>query len=237
MKVNFNITTAILIGVIALFAWLWLSKSPEVIQDTTKEKELLEQLKQRDSLLAASTFKIDSVKSLLAIEITNRTKLAKDYKNLKVKYDARIKIIDGQFIKDDIELFKRDFLAESEEETDYPIAQISEGDTNIVIIPAQLKFANRKSATVVFLTSKVSNIETKVESLEKSLLHESEINKENVATIELYKLNSQTYTDLIVEKDKTIEYNLKVAKKEKRKAIVTTGIVGVVSGLILSIFI
>jgi len=119
----------------------------------------------------------------------------------------------------------------------YPVAQVNNGDTTIIITPAQLKFANKESAKVVYLSKKTFTLETVVTSLEKSLVLQEAINVENDNKLKNYMINIESYTIIIDEKNKTIEDNIKAAKKEKRKAILTSGIVGIIGGLVLSIFI
>jgi molybdopterin biosynthesis enzyme MoaB len=87
------------------------------------------------------------------------------------------------------------------------------------------------------LSKKTFTLETVVTSLEKSLVLQEAINVENDNKLKNYMINIESYTIIIDEKNKTIEDNIKAAKKEKRKAILTSGIVGIIGGLVLSIFI
>jgi len=121
-------------------------------------------------------------------------------------------------------------------QTTYPIAQVIGNDTNIIITPSQLKYANRQVAKVTFLINRTITLVKSIEELNKTLKFDSIIIAEKENKIVNYNISTTNYTSIIELKDKTIAYNLKIAKKEKRKAIITSGIVGIIGGLIISIF-
>jgi len=122
-------------------------------------------------------------------------------------------------------------------QTSYPIVQVIDGDTVIVITHAQLKFANRESAKVVHLTKRIYTYEVVITTLEQSLALQKMIADENEKKMKNYMIGADSYLSIIEEKNTTIQDNIKAARKQKRKAVLTSTIVGVIAGLVLSIFI
>jgi len=113
MKLNLNITHIILIAIGALFLWLYLSKTPEVIQDTSNEIKLLRTIEIQDSLLFVSNLKIDSISVELSVTLKEKEMAEKQLKILNGEHDEQINIINSQSIIDDINLFRANFLSDS----------------------------------------------------------------------------------------------------------------------------
>jgi len=111
MKVN--ITSLILLALIMLFFWLWISDTPEVIIDDTKEKELMEIIRLKDLEINKSNTVIDSVNILLHLSIVEQEKIQKELNMINIKYDEEINTINNQFINADIEWFLSNYLSDS----------------------------------------------------------------------------------------------------------------------------
>lgn len=116
----------------------------------------------------------------------------------------------------------------------YPIAQVIDGDTIVLITPIQLKYANTKIIQVDYLSKKVITLEEFKLNLEKSIKLKDVIIDESRKQLNLYNQNVESYIKLIEDKDNTIKTNIKQAKKDKFKAIVTTGLIGILVGIGLS---
>jgi hypothetical protein len=113
MKLNLDITHVILIVVGALFFWMYLSKTPEVIQDATNETKLLKTIEMQDSLLFVSNFKIDSIGEKLSVALREKEIAEKKLEILNNEHNEEIDDIDNQFITADINLFRTNFLSSS----------------------------------------------------------------------------------------------------------------------------
>jgi len=119
----------------------------------------------------------------------------------------------------------------------YPTAQVIKGDTVILITPLQLKFVNRKILTVNYLTKANKGLSEANVTLSKEVDLQIAKGSSLLTQIESYKISSQAYSKLIEDKQKEILFNQKQSKKKKRKATLVSLGIGVIAGLILSIFI
>lgn len=122
-------------------------------------------------------------------------------------------------------------------QTFYPTAKIINGDTVVLISPLQLKFVNRQTLSLKYITKQnhlLQNINT---TLLNSLDLQNEINKQQASKVAGYKIGLSTYSAIIEENHNLIIEQKKISKKKSRKKVITATIIGVIVGLVGSIFI
>jgi hypothetical protein len=114
MKIN--IINIILISIIALFVWLWLSKptTTTTIIQNTKTDSLLKVIELNNIV----QIKTDSIIDSLKLELIKKTIVYKvavnDLKQLNIDYEKQIENINTQSITSDIEQFRANFLPNSQ---------------------------------------------------------------------------------------------------------------------------
>lgn len=104
-----NIRDIIFLALIGLFVWLWLTKSTEVIDSSTIDEELLEQLTISHNKIIRSDTIIDSLTLVITKgqERQMLTELA--LKNLSKAYEKQVESISDNSVLDDIRLFSAEY--------------------------------------------------------------------------------------------------------------------------------
>ena len=107
--------------------------------------------------------------------------------------------------------------------------------TNILISPAQLKFANTKIAESKYLTERTERMKTVIDNYNNNLRLQAEytweLQNENKAIQEQMK----AYKNIIDIQADDVKTKKKKARKEKIRAIFISGGVGIIIGLVISI--
>ncbi len=104
-----KILTPILITIIVILSYLWLTKSPEVVYDTSKLDSLSIQIKNNEIKLSESLYVIDSLEYQIQEIVQQREDLAHQMAVYKTNYENQLKIIDSGSIADDIDFFSSRF--------------------------------------------------------------------------------------------------------------------------------
>ena len=104
-----KILVPILIIIIVILGYLWLSKSPEVVYDTSKIDSLTIDIQNNEKLLSESLYTIDSLEVQLREIVQERDGLVRQMGIYKTNYENQLKTIDSGSIADDIEFFSSRF--------------------------------------------------------------------------------------------------------------------------------
>ena len=111
------------------------------------------------------------------------------------------------------------------------------GDTNILITPNQLRWANKQIATVEYLEAKTVSLNRIIDAYSNNFRLSIKQSFEYQKQIKAYKKSQAAYKATIEKQKKQAKAAKKQARKKKTRAIFASFGVGVIAGLILSIFI
>ena len=104
-----KILVPILIIIIVILGYLWLSKSPEIVYDTSKLDSLSTQIINNEKKLSESLYTIDSLEVQITEIVQQRDGLVRQMGIYKTNYENQLKVINNGNVADDIEFFSSRF--------------------------------------------------------------------------------------------------------------------------------
>ena len=118
-----------------------------------------------------------------------------------------------------------------------PKIVVINGDTNVLISPEQLRFANRQIATVDYLDKKTISLKNTIDAYSNNLTLQIQFTFELQKQNKALKAKANTYKALLKEEREKARDERKQARKRKTRAVITSFGVGVIAGIILTILI
>jgi len=228
---NSNLIKTILVVLIILFVWLWITKPKEVVYpDKTKIELLKKQIANREQIIKRSGKLYDSLvveNKLLSSEISRKDSMLTAIKRIKKR---KIKAVVNQTLQQDVKMFN-EFTSEQAVIT--PIKSVN----MVLISPGQLKQVNIAFTKLNYQQQEIEALKGKIELLTRQ--------KANLkAEIKQRKKDRKQYeaqiSDLRAVNDE-LRSNAKKLKKLHRKQNWKRGVGfslgGAAAGLILGILI
>jgi len=108
-----KILNVILIVAIVVVGYLWLTKSPDVVYDTSQSDSLEIVISNQDIIINKSVYFMDSLDTVIYYLRKDRENINNQLINLRKEYNAQVQIIDSNSVLDDINFFSSEFISDS----------------------------------------------------------------------------------------------------------------------------